>query len=83
MRGLLPGEFYVALLKDYDTKTFNVIAIWSEDDDIDDRTYRLIQQGRKVQIGVSMPQADYLGFHPENHISFRPHGLRYDPTTKW
>lgn len=82
MRWLEKGEFYVAHLKDYDTMTFNIIGPVYEGDNIDDRTYALRQKGRNLQIGVSPPQKDPRGFHPENFL-FVPVSFKYDPSMRW
>ncbi len=82
MRWLRSDEFYVVYLTDHDTKTANVIGPVYEGDNIDDRTYALIQKGRNLQICVSRPQRDPRGFHPENY-TFVPKGYRRDPYLRW
>ena len=83
MRWLRKGEFYVIYLFDDEKRTFNVIGPAYEGDNIDDRTYALIQKGRKIHICVSQPQDDPRGFHPENYVGNIDFGYTYDPYMRW
>ena len=83
MRSLRKGEFYVIYLFDDEKRTFNVIGPAYEDDNIDNRTHKLIQKGRKIHICVSQPQKNSRGFHPENYIKRIQFGYIYDPRVRW
>ena len=82
MEYLKEGEFYVVYFKDLDTMTFNVTGLFWEDFGIDDRTYALMQQGRRVQICVGATVNDPRGFHPENYLRSAPEGFRFDPNLR-
>lgn len=83
MRWLRKGEFYVIYLYDDERKTFNVIGPAFEGDNIDERTGRLRDRGRRVHICVSQLQKNRLGFHLENYNHNGPDGYKYDPRMRW
>lgn len=83
MGELKRGEFYPIYFFDENEKTFGVGSTINEHDDVDDRTWALQCQGRRVRICVGGLSCDRKGFHPENFILSAPEGYRFDPYLKW